>query len=1235
MVNDTRVWLYNSKADGYKGEEYTKYLLLGDSWKDNLDDTLDTAEITLAGLDTQQEFAPTTKFIIEKGYWDGDSWVLLEQWHWQVDNDAVTKPILADDGYYNHAISLIEPLVVAQQRLCDNFAVTYKLQDVTLNIAPTYDVTSKASITKNEIAPSANSFIFGCSYETKDTGTRLIDTRRTRVGHKFEWVMPTWYQVQLYKETKDSDGTITRTLETRTPSWNDWQDFKRNQEIPKGETSKEIRLPAPMLKVSQGKEGTTDEFSQLGFCAIEVNVTRTNGTTTESVAVEGGDSNNTLTVLPNGSSTDEKWTKDKWSIYSGKYDVVKEQEIASGWVCSDFQLDSNIVGKIGLSKVAEFTTNYTNRTIIFTAEAGWQYSVAINLKSFGVVSYPSTTAVGIDEIRAYPYTESYAERIRTSLLSGGQLWQKQNRLGDQTSETLPLYQGIFMAVAQGDTQTKVFVSPPPVSVYELLNKAMATTQAFTKTDGIAVQDLLLETTDKGATPPTPFYLSAESVAKTKYVQAVENFYNQQNFYQVLCEGGKYLHARPKLRFGTNDRYEITWKKYGQTEQHKDGNNTMSVFNSRFVSEYVSAISSYVANMVQLGGTRTEYLKAVTSDDTYTVSNDNACLKTQSPIIELVDMQFKKIGDTTWYSMFGKGTLGTSSCGYVFEENVYNTLGVTATESVNKGVAIYYRLGDNEIKGFQYQLPTVNTGDAYNDYSIKKIIYLASGGAGTAWSEIKVNDYIFKVTYRTKDTLRIEQSRPDLRKYLLNSKYDIVPQHYQFSNQQDTMIDSDAYGNNIYGQLIRTGNTTYEVQEWVDDYSKVKKAGDLYNIFGNLYYVSKVSTTQYSDHLVSTVEYSKDFNRLSAIIGIPSEPRFYEISEQSNITREKVITQNIIVTDNAIDIDMTPETTSITRLGWQRLNNILFFNGKYPQWAKTEWANDPDGQNLYPHDTKTLHGITTYTSKSALVMEWDMVDNYSAGDQSVYTAFGDKTDSDQSDKAYRLLEPYRYCDEYGRADLLSFNISGDFSTALTDSEVQALPQLPTTHDIGTTTESMFANPTPYVLLKDNREAISCNYILQALTGSDNIVLSSMFWTQQKRNLTSSTQYSTFLAFSLQEVDKLTDDSIPDNQLKRGADGNVILFPITTTVASIYTVNGTTIGIKLDVEQAFTENGYTAETMANFLSDVKAVCVVLNGLSQNSTPTTPLRPFVLAKNLNGTRDTGTIYIANLRDGYFTKQ
>lgn len=107
MVNDTRVWLYNSKADGYKGEEYTKYLLLGDSWKDNLDDTLDTAEITLAGLDTQQEFAPTTKFIIEKGYWDGDSWVLLEQWHWQVDNDAVTKPILADDGYYNHAISLL------------------------------------------------------------------------------------------------------------------------------------------------------------------------------------------------------------------------------------------------------------------------------------------------------------------------------------------------------------------------------------------------------------------------------------------------------------------------------------------------------------------------------------------------------------------------------------------------------------------------------------------------------------------------------------------------------------------------------------------------------------------------------------------------------------------------------------------------------------------------------------------------------------------------------------------------------------------------------------------------------------------------------------------------------------------------------------------------------------------------------------------------------------------------
>ena len=67
MINNTRIWVYDSTKTDYKGTELTQYLQPSDTWHDNLDDTLDTAEMTLVGYPTRNEFAPTTKLIVEKG----------------------------------------------------------------------------------------------------------------------------------------------------------------------------------------------------------------------------------------------------------------------------------------------------------------------------------------------------------------------------------------------------------------------------------------------------------------------------------------------------------------------------------------------------------------------------------------------------------------------------------------------------------------------------------------------------------------------------------------------------------------------------------------------------------------------------------------------------------------------------------------------------------------------------------------------------------------------------------------------------------------------------------------------------------------------------------------------------------------------------------------------------------------------------------------------------------------
>ena len=149
----TRVYLYDQYSTNKKGTEYTKYLLMGDTVVDNLDDTIDTAEITLAKTPYQQEFDPTRKFIIEK--WENVSQtstpelILKETFSWCVSEDIVEKSLLSEE-LYDHHISLINPAVIAQKRLCDNMAVTYKLKDVNINVKPTYDPNATILINKPE-----------------------------------------------------------------------------------------------------------------------------------------------------------------------------------------------------------------------------------------------------------------------------------------------------------------------------------------------------------------------------------------------------------------------------------------------------------------------------------------------------------------------------------------------------------------------------------------------------------------------------------------------------------------------------------------------------------------------------------------------------------------------------------------------------------------------------------------------------------------------------------------------------------------------------------------------------------------------------------------------------------------------------------------------------------------------------------------------------------------------------
>ncbi|MEG1582242.1 MAG: hypothetical protein RR334_03735, partial [Clostridia bacterium] len=390
--------------------------------------------------------------------------------------------------------------------------------------------------------------------------------------------------------------------------------------------------------------------------------------------------------------------------------------------------------------------------------------------------------------------------------------------------------------------------------------------------------------------------------------------------------------------------------------------------------------------------------------------------------------------------------------------------------------------------------------------------------------------------------------------------------------------------------------------WVDSLSLIKKSGDLYNIYGNLYYVSKVKNTYFSDHVISEVEFSKDFNRLSQIIGIPSEPRFYEISERSSIKRE-------ISLDDYIVVGTSVQTTSgensfIKENAWEYIASLLLGQQtQFPKYAITMFKNDVNKETAFGNESflvKTCHPICAYSIENSLTLEWDMKDNFSAGDQ-VLTTERHKPDQSVVDTAYNTLIPFRYADIYGRCDMIDFAIMTDYN--FTNDEVMLLPKNPI--DITLNKDKfLFGNNLPedygkhdrgIIVLKDNRESLSFNYNLQTQTDSDRFVLSAYMWRPNKTSLK--------LALLKEEVNKISNETIPDRNI------------IVSDIPFSYVVDKANNNIKINISQLLTDYAISkGTTLDKLLENANAIALIASNDVSELTDSGETY-FIMARNITG--------------------
>lgn len=1153
----TKLYKYDSTKSDYRGEDFSSYILQGDTTTDDLTEVLDTAELTLVGLPFQEEFAPTTKFILDKYDADNESGTIVSR-HLVVAQDLVTKPVLSDDSYFTHSITFNEASVIAQGRLVDNIAITYRLKDVSLDGEVKVPEDAKAAIEQQDV-----NNIYESKFEFWDNFFDL----GYRIAKNYKWVFPNWYT---------GDNAVYNHSIT------EWQDIALYQEIAQEEVGgvtqdvpTTFEIPVPFLEVLNGDKNA-NTFSHMGYCSVLATVIEQNIATGKETVIKEQITNPTT-----ANSTDAAWARD-WAISQYAEPTV------NGYILNQYEYTAHVgldnTAKYHYKKISQFDSTFANRTVSFTISSNCVYTVKFTLANFAGSKNDINFSGQAFRDRTIIDTDPTATYYSSGRQSGFVYWGASNN-PIYTNTAYPYMSITFYTYKAGSDVRLWLHSAPTETAYNMFQKAQLTTQTVEKTSGVNIMD-----------EPLTFYLNPSDKERLSNTTVVENFYNQKNFWEILLEIGKYIHSIPKVKFGENDRLLVEWRKLGVSDpdaieyDETGAQIPVSIYNSKSVENYVSACSSYITNVVQLGGTIDEWIVPKSESEDYLVYNDVAELITSKPIIEIVDMEVKCLNAIGAYpagtvrNLAGNGTNGESPNGYIFEESVYNILPVredttTVTQyTTNKGYAIYYTLGENKIKGFTYQLPVINTGDVQGEYAIKRIIARVFNIVSKSTIQnIKVNDFVFHIVYRTKDSARSDQTRPDLRKYMLNSSYDNIPLHNQFNNQTDIVVDSTKFGNNVYGKLIRTGNTEYTIKEWVSSVSALKHTGELYKINGDNYYVAKVLNTYHQDHIVSEVTYSKDYNQLSEIIGIPSEPRFYEISEQSLITREVSINSYLVLGTGGENIN---ENDFILSQGWHYIPALLFSyefyaTSDFPKYAITVFKNDADrvygsivGNETFYKEICTP--VSVYSLQNTLTIEWDMVDNFSAGDRVVTV---ENPDGIEVDKAYKSLEPVQYTDGFGRSDLMDFYIISDFPASIGEIDYSDFPNSPVkTRIYGTGTDTrpyienvLFSNIKEkeygdnyngIALVKDNREKISVNYNVQMLTDSDRFVLSEYLWQPDKINI--------YIALLNEEINKISNATIKEDSIMGGTFGiralrveayaHYVKIPISTMLSSVNLTGG---------------------------------------------------------------------------------
>ena len=1052
--------------------DYSKYVVAPIFIEEKLNEELDTGEVVLDCVPTnvkKERFSAKTKFRLER-YSNEDK--LQKTWDFVVEHDDVEYYAGRPD-ICCHRIHLIEPSVVAQGVHVDNISLTYQLQDIDLN----YRVLSEK---KKEIGENLTYKPNGVptpKYIRSLDVRNFIDTSQFFADGEFE-------NSYRYEWDKNSLNSVRKLMEN-------YHALNKHT----------ITFDIPKLYVSS-YNSNLQEFIlfQLNTITRVKKIIRLHGEydSEEYISLNGGAN----TTIRSGAKSFEIRDDDYAKCTSNSAYLRSLQEFSFDGITWGYNAKHKYIRfdqfYSTFPQIAEANNNFAetitfDTDILSQAQLDDEYTIEYQIEC----KVDETYRNGM--ILSYGYVY-HCETLETiAYVSEKSYSRLKNGLGyaPQEISVTPNFQCIDQSKG---VSTSFLKNGVKYNAYQLLRKALLTCDTYIIENGAVSLDEYGKDNAKQPSINYPIIFEPPKnegerdwEARLKACTIYETVLEQKNLWEVLLQIGYYIHAIPYLEFATDgtDRFVLKFKQLGDTKTNNNSITKITVFNSSSLSEYFTSFDSYVTNLFSPQNLVEEWLTPKTSDSSYLISNNTAELHTKYPISQIEE--FKIIHNGKEYNALP----------FIFERSIYEVLTGADPEQIfpAKGNTLYYTLGTNKIQGLNYVATSANNNKLM---ALKYIMMRLCGVQPSIWTQTYTfNNLRFRIKYRTQDSMRLNQFRPDIINFMKNTSYEKFPHHEQYHSQQDKIVDSERFSANLWGKLIRVGNDIYQCQEYIKNLDEEKTCGELVTIENEPYYITTIDNEWYAEALYQKVTYSKNFNQLSQIVTIPSEPRFYEVSERSKVRREVRMYDFFMISTEDNNLGFNPKFIAPNK--WHSFIEDLIFKKEraLPNYAHTTFladrkrvhrsvgSNDLDWRRLFPSSEIKRTGensvsavdssdrascivpLLHYPLHDGISFEWDMEDNFKAGDYTDKTISGA---NGTADEAYNAQQSVRYVDILGRADLFRFILFKYKSWS--DAEIpQILKAVITPTDFAVGVQGSENNAV--ALDKDNREEISFNYQINLL------------------------------------------------------------------------------------------------------------------------------------------------------------